>query len=59
MNLIINLLVLVIGVVIAIWLVGMLATVIAIPAIIWTIVRVIIVLAALVYLLRLFGVSTI
>jgi hypothetical protein len=57
MNLIISLLVLVIGVVIAFWLLGLLAAAIALPAIIWTLIKVVVIIAALVYVLRLFGVS--
>jgi hypothetical protein len=55
MNLILSLIVLVIGVVVAFWLLGLLAAAVALPAIIWTLIKVAIVIAAVVYLLRLFG----
>lgn len=55
MNLILSLIVLVLGIVIAFWLLGLLAAAIALPAIIWTIIKVLIVVGALAYLLRLFG----
>ncbi len=57
MNIIISLIVLVIGVVIAFYLIGILAAAIALPAIIWTLIKVVIVIAALIYLARLFGVA--
>ncbi len=57
MNIIISLIVLVIGVVIAFYLIGILAAAIALPAIIWTLIKVVIAIAALIYLARLFGVA--
>jgi hypothetical protein len=55
MNIILSLIVLVLGIVIAFWLLGLLAAAIALPAIIWTIIKVLIVVGALAYLLRLLG----
>jgi hypothetical protein len=55
MNLIVSLLVLVIGVVIAFWLLGLLAAALALPAILWTLIKVVIVIVAVGYVLRLFG----
>jgi hypothetical protein len=57
MNRIVSLILLVIGVVIAFWLIGLLAAAVALPAILWTLIKVVIVLAALAYVLRLFGVN--
>lgn len=55
MNLILSLIVLVIGVVIALYLIGILAAAIALPAIIWTLIKIVIVIGALAYIVRLFG----
>jgi hypothetical protein len=55
MNTILSLILLVLGVVIAFWLLGLLAAAIALPTIIWTLIKVLIVVGALAYLLRLFG----
>jgi hypothetical protein len=57
MNLILRLVLLAIGVVIAFWLVGLLAAAVALPAILWLLIKVAIVIAALVYLARTFGVT--
>jgi hypothetical protein len=57
MNLVIRLVLLAIGVVIAFWLVGLLAAAVALPAILWLLVKVAIVIGALVYLARLFGLA--
>jgi hypothetical protein len=46
-----------IGVVIAFWVIGLLAAAITLPAILWTLIKVAIVIAALVYLARTFGVA--
>jgi hypothetical protein len=56
MSRIFSLMLLVIGVVIALWLIGLLATAIALPVVVWTLIKVLVVLAALAYVLRLFGV---
>jgi hypothetical protein len=57
MSLILKLVLLVIGVVVAFWLVGLLAAAIALPALLWTLVKIAVVIGALVYLFRLFGVA--
>jgi hypothetical protein len=57
MNTIISLILVVLGIVVAFWLLGLLAAAIALPAIIWTLIKVIIVVAALAYVARLFGVG--
>ena len=57
MSTIVSLIVLVVGIVVAFWLLGLLAaSVVALPAIVWTLIKVIIVIAAIAYVLRLFGV---
>lgn len=57
MNLVLRIVLLVIGVVVAFWLVGLLAAAIALPALIWTLIKIAIVIGALVYLARLFGIA--
>ncbi|MGI8470305.1 MAG: hypothetical protein ACR2N3_17840 [Pyrinomonadaceae bacterium] len=57
MNTIISLIVLVIGVIVVLYLVGLLATAVALPTIIWTLIKVLIILGALAYVVRLFGYS--
>lgn len=56
MNLVLSLIALVVGVIVAFWLIGLLATAIALPVVVWTLIKVLIVLAALAYVLRSFGV---
>jgi hypothetical protein len=57
MNLIISLIVLVVGIIIAFWLLGLLAAAVALPGIIFLLIKVVIVIAALIYVARLFGVN--
>lgn len=57
MNTIVSLILVVLGVVVAFWLLGLLAAAIALPALIWTLIKLVIVVAALVYMARLFGVG--
>ncbi len=57
MNLVLRIVLLVIGVIVAFWLLGLLAAAIALPAILWTLIKLVIVIAALIYLARTFGVA--
>jgi len=44
-------------VVIAFWLLGILAAAAALPGIIWTLIKIVIVIGALIYLARIFGIT--
>lgn len=57
MNILIQAILAVIVAIIAIYLIGVLAAAIALPAVIWTLLKIVVGIAAIVYIVRLFGIA--